>query len=562
MSRTHEDIAESLAQMSAPVREVKYLDDDGWDFDPALNGGSITGERVTSAGTRGRSLTPSAIYKRNIYVQRCIASICNNLSNAELRSFTKNGKDITGGKLYDTLQRPSRGVDGKEFVSQLSTYFDIHGCFAFYWSPEEELLALDPDRLHVAQPRQPNSPADVKAWRYLWPDGRKQEIPASRVFYRRTFNPDHCVEGLSPIEVGRTVIEGQMHALQYNLEFFGNSARVDQIVNLGDGASFRDVDQFRKRWQQEYGGVGRSHHTFFTTGEVDVLDLQSKLEGNFLESISGANHFIRTLWGVPAVEMGESDESRHDTAADERKTYLESTLLPRARIITSALQEWADRWMTNTPRSIARPREEGGQEKVNRHCKAAMGMNPRDMIVILDTDTMPIAQQVQLDRAEHADALKKAFHWSPARAQEWAMPGEYITEEQEDVWAEAGLVNLTNPEMNAMFMPGAGGDGSGAEQNQPGENTGASPRGEDTPEGNRSRNRKALKQFLRKLYFLSVEHAKGKTLWSLSQADELAQKFGVLDEVKDDIRVLRNTLRELRPDADQTKLLFKQMKVR
>lgn len=406
----------------------------------------------------GQNLSPTQQRMLSIAVVRAITSIANNVSQAKVRLFTDTGREITGGRLYDLIHRPFPKTSWRKFCFDVMTFWNTYG--EYFISPSDErvseLRLLHPNRIQVWEPRRPRSRGDVSQWKYSWSDGTQEYIRDDFVISDAMFNPDPSepVRGLSPLETGAVQVSSSYYAGQYNRKFFENSAIPSHILALTGGIPRAQREELERKYFAEQGTYANAHKTFVVSGIEDAkfLSLEQPFqEGAFMEVQKWAYMQVGQLFGVPAVEMGIYDKTRFDTAAEERKQYVESTLAPQADRLSESLQiQLVDRYFAFSDYSTESVRL--GSSLSEKFEKARAGRGIGSIVLLIDIDTLPIMGAVKAAQIENAMKFRDTLLMSPQEVADFFkidIPGG--REERQDVYAPQTHRNITHPEKNPDF---------------------------------------------------------------------------------------------------------------
>lgn len=588
---------------SGNTAEKSWLGDDAaW---TTLDEGGARGGGYTFATRKSlsKTLSPEECYRLSIAVNAAVNAIARNISKAKIRLFTKNGEEINGGPLYELLRRPAAGMSQRKWLWEAACWLNIAGELPV-WAQENAgqvnaLPILCPTQLFIKSPVvPPRSIDEVVQWRYRWADGGESLIRGDHLLFERLFNTDHAsVRGLSPLVTGTVEVTAQHNASLYNKTFFDNNAIPSHILKLPDGVPEATRKDIERRYLSEHGVYGNNaHKTFVISGnDAEFMPIEQPFqEAAFVELQKRVDYKVGQLYRVPAIELGIYDKTRFDTAAEERKLFVESTLMPQIDALTEMLQHGlVDRFFGLSQFTVSRPRAtrkpvpdgtQGRKTRFERMVEKAMDERPTTgrIVLLIDADTMPVMGDVRLAKMEHAEKLQKTYKLSANQTAEYLgddLPDEGADEPaRTNVFTENNLVDQTDPERNKKFVPGLipkpAGEGAGA-----GASGGAKPpsaKSDDlstplshsphpvtcTPES-REKIEKAQK-FLRELRRRTIDRMVGdEELWSLSEADSI-NELG--PEMAKEIRLLRYEIRKVvKQHADKesriaaTKELFKSL---
>jgi HK97 family phage portal protein len=529
--------------------------------------GSSNTNGLSLSGVAGsdKDLTPVQCYAYSIPVYAAVNAIARNASKAKIRLFSRSGdEEILGGPAYELLQKPAPYLSSSAFLHYWFSWINILGEFNALKKLDERgypksMFPLDARRLQIEQPtRPPETPEDVSTWKYWWPSGRSQEIPANRLVHEAFFNPEDCVRGLSPMLVGGPLVTTGHHALAYNKSFFENFAIPSHIVVMPEGVPKQQRDDFERKYLSMYQGYKNSHKAFVAYGSKDIKVEQLEQpfqDGQFMDMLRWAVMQVGMLLKVPAIEMGIYDKTRFDTAAEERKLFVESTLMPQMQMVGESLQmQVVDPHFAFSATSTRR-KAKFTKAMDEQYEQAKTDRPGSEIIVLLDADALPIMNSVNLMKVEQAKGLIENLHYSAKEAIDYVGLDGPERKEREDVWIDSKLVNITHPEFNHKLQPkpepAAKPSGGAKPKPKPKELTAA-----------QKAQVKSAEKFIRKLRKLTMEHVERGFLWGLDEADELASGD---ESCKRGTRILRHKLREIFRQfsivdgrRDEVKYLFNQ----
>ncbi len=524
----------------------KSIDDIAWhDVDSGASPANAA-VSVRAVDATSKSLNPNECYELSIAVNAAVNAIANNLSKGRFRHFFDTGREITGGPLWELTSFPGRShkLTQKRFIRELVSWLNIAGEFAVNLIPGKdgwpvEMLPLAPHMLRVILPaKMPNTRADVVQWGYRWTDGSEERIRDDYLFYDRLFNPNpRSIRGLSPLVTGAVQVSGAYYAERYNKQFFENNAIPSHLLVLPDGVPRQQREQFERQYRAEFGKYTNNAHKVMVVAGKDVkmeaLE-QPFQDGAFMEMMKRGDLKVAQLYHVPAVNMGLYDKTRFDTANEERQLFCEETLDPQAELLGESFQSQ----VTNPFFLLAT--HTTGKPKLTRsmgeRLEKAMSENGgRSITTIFDTDPLPIKHQVLLSKTESAKAMRETYNMSAQEVVDFIGLDLPNRKERDDVWIPNNYLNITHPEMNAALVPGVKPVGDGEKKPTAG------------ADANAKAKLKKIEAMVRKLRRPTFDAVEAGEIWSLAEADALADDAAL----KPAVRKLRNGLRNAVKDDDR-----------
>jgi HK97 family phage portal protein len=523
----------------------KSIHDAGWS-DTSSSANTAPTISVRAANAQAKSLTPTEQYELSIAVHSAVCAITNNLTVARFRAFSATGMEIVGGPLYDLLQMPAPGLSQSRLIEEIVSWYAITGELAVNIVPRDgvpvELLPLAPTMLRVTLPtKPPKTRQDVVQWGYRWADGTEELIRDDHLVFERMFNPNaRSIRGLSPLVTGAVQVSGSYYAERYNKQFFENNAIPSHVINVGEGVPRVQREAFTRQYLQSYSNYSNNAHKVAVVAggkDFDVTVLEQPFQdGAFMEMMKRGDLKVGQLYRVPAINMGIYDKSRFDTANEERKLFLEETLEPMARRVAEAFQlQLVDPFFQYTKHQYGRVKKSKSLQKQIARAKSDRPSRG-GIILILDTDELPIKHEVQLAKTEHALKLREAYDISARRAEEWVgLEFDDERPERDEIFVPNNRVCITNPKLNESLIPGI--KGGEDEEKKPAEKAVADPALV-----------KIAEKFLRKVRRLTFDALDNGTMWSLTEGDTLAGD----ERLKPLVRFVRHGARQLQ-DKDALK---------
>lgn len=431
---------------------------------PSGSTGSHKTESVPFAGfrSRARDMTPKELYALTVAVNSCNNAIVRNVSQARVRIFSRDGREVVGGRLYNLIKSPSPRNSWRSFVSSLVTWWNVLGEMAVYLAPGEDgypgkMLDLDPSCLYVDKPTSPRRAEDVVTWRYLWPDGTQEVVRADWMLFERMWNPLHPVRGLSPLVTGSTVASVGQGAWTYNKDFFVNGGIPSHMVVLGEGVGRSQREDFEERYRNQFSNYnGNSHKVMVVSGKTVRIEKLSdqNTTGWFLELFEKVDEAVARLYRVPAIEAFLFSKTRFDTATEERKLFLQSTIQPLCDLVSDVLQyQLVDRHFQFD--DLVEYGDTGLSRRRNlsdRFDRARSERQESNFIVLLDTDTMPVMAEIKSGMIAAAKAFRETADASANEALDYFGIELPYRPERDEIWVDRNKICLSNPELNGRIF--------------------------------------------------------------------------------------------------------------
>lgn len=169
----------------------------------------------------------------------------------------------------------------------------------------------------------------------------KQKDPivfgALDMIHFRLPNPGNSVYGLSPLESLALPIETDLHAQNYNLNFFKNNATPKLHVDLGQ-CTLVQLKRTREFFRQQYQGSANAHKTLITEGGVEINTIGVKpSDMEFLNQRKFSRDEICSVIGVPPMKIGIFEDVNRASAKESDKAFKGEKIVPLQRMISRKL---------------------------------------------------------------------------------------------------------------------------------------------------------------------------------------------------------------------------------
>ncbi len=275
---------------------------------------------------RGRSMVP--------HIRRAHGEI-----RAKLISKGLHGGDFVEmfeHPILDLLDNPNPMMSGMSFRRITQAYLDIKG--ESFWSKERvgskvtELWPISPAWvMRIPEPGRPFFEVTIR--------GTRKNFPTDDMVWMRDINPEEPYgRGVGIAESLADELETDEWAAKMIKQFFRNGARPDIIVTL-KGAKGKDaLEQVKAKWDENHRGFQRAYRPMFTSGDVDVKELQKSFKDMDLVKLRGFERdAVINVFGIPPEILGLLDNSNRATASEARRIFASEVIFPRMAFLASEL---------------------------------------------------------------------------------------------------------------------------------------------------------------------------------------------------------------------------------
>lgn len=153
------------------------------------------------------------------------------------------------------------------------------------------------------------------------------------VIHFRLDDPDSDLYGLSPLDSLQRTVAADIYAMDYNGNFFENSAQTGVIFNLKNCAP-DEVERNRTWLETNYVGARNAHKPLVLEGDVDVKKaVSTPQEMEFIEGRKFNREEILSVLDVPATKVAISGDSNRSTSKEDDNTFRSETIQPLQSVI-------------------------------------------------------------------------------------------------------------------------------------------------------------------------------------------------------------------------------------
>lgn len=165
--------------------------------------------------------------------------------------------------------------------------------------------------------------------------GQPIVFDANEIVHFKLPNPGNEVYGLSPLESLFLPIETDLHAQNYNLQFFKNDATPRLHIDLGN-CTLPQLKRTKEFLKREY--KGQPHKTLITEGGVTVTPIGTKpADMDFLNQRKFSRDEILAVFGVPPMKVGITEDVNRASALEADKSFKSDKIIPLQRMIAKKI---------------------------------------------------------------------------------------------------------------------------------------------------------------------------------------------------------------------------------
>jgi HK97 family phage portal protein len=283
-------------------------------YQPAATAGAIVLPTRLSL-SHSSPETYAALYRTQPNVRTCCDFLGRNLAQIGIHTY-RRVSDTDRERLVDHqiarwLSYPNPATTRYRLIE--STIIDLAIFFSAYWlkvrrtDGEIGLVRLPPQQMHVEGWLMPS-------W-FGWTldNGQTVDIAPSEIVYFTGYDPDNALQGLSPLETLRGILEEEQAASDYRATYFENSARMEGVIERPVTApkwTREQKDDWRTQFAARYAGPANQ-------GKVPVLEdgmiykpiAHSARESEFVDARKLTREEVAAAYHIPAPMVGILDHA-------------------------------------------------------------------------------------------------------------------------------------------------------------------------------------------------------------------------------------------------------------
>jgi len=249
-------------------------------------------------------------------------------------------KEVTSHAALDLWNKPNPFMTGPAFREATQQHEELVG--EQWWIVARdprftiplELWPVRPDRMEPV----PDPDDFIAEYRYLGPGGEQVTLKLNEVIFQRRPNPMDPYRGLGPVQTVMLDLDSVRYGVEWNRNFFLNSAEPGGIVEVDRRLSDPEFDEARARWAEQHRGVGNAHRVaILENGLKWVGNKFSQRDMQFVELSQVGDEKIRTAFGFPKPMLGSVDDVNRANADAAELVFGRWLLVPRLERTKAAL---------------------------------------------------------------------------------------------------------------------------------------------------------------------------------------------------------------------------------
>lgn len=239
--------------------------------------------------------------------------------------------EVTRHLALDVWRKPNPFMTQQEFVEVVQQHIDLtgegwplFGKNAVGWP--ETIWPVRPDKMTVV----PSPTKYISGYVYTGPDGEKVPLGVTDIAQIRMPNPLDPFRGLGPVQALLTTIDAEKYSMQWNRNFFVNSAEPGGIITVPGNLEDDEFDQFTSRWRSQHRGVSQAHRVaILENGMTWQNNSFSQRDMQFAELRTVSRDTILEAYGMPGSMIGISEHVNKANAQTGEITFARWITAPR-----------------------------------------------------------------------------------------------------------------------------------------------------------------------------------------------------------------------------------------
>ena len=248
-------------------------------------------------------------------------------------------KEVTSHAALDLWNKPNQFYTQQEYVETFQQHQDLTGEAWWLVSKAEgfdfplEMWPLRPDRMQVV----PSATEFIKGYIYVGPDGEKIPLERDEVIQLRLPNPLDPYRGMGPVQSILSVLDSEKYSLEWNRNFFRNSAQPGGIIQVDKRLTDDEFDEMTSRWAEQHRGVSKAHRVAVIEQGQWKDNSYSMRDMQFAQLRQVSRDTILEAFSFPKAMLGIVEDVNRANAEANEYVFAKYLLIPRLERIKQAL---------------------------------------------------------------------------------------------------------------------------------------------------------------------------------------------------------------------------------
>lgn len=250
---------------------------------------------------------------------------------------SKSGKpeereEVTSHLALDILNSPNDYYSRQELMEAAQQHQELTGesWLVVSRNPRAKSIPLElwpvrPDRMEPV----PSPDTYLAGYEYRAPDGECVPLRKDDVLFVRRPDPNHPYRGLGPIRSVLTDVDSIRLSMEWNKNFFANSAEPGGIVEIDRRLSDDEFDELVARWREQHQGVAQAHRVAILE-QVKWVDRKYTMRDMQFTELRGVTEAgVKLAFGFPKFALGEVDDVNRAQGEASIAMYAKWLIVPR-----------------------------------------------------------------------------------------------------------------------------------------------------------------------------------------------------------------------------------------
>lgn len=286
--------------------------------------------------------TYAAIYRTQPNVRTVVDFLARNIAQLGIHAFRRNSdtdrERLANHPLINWLEHPNLGTTRYRLMEALMQDLGIY--FRAYWLK----VHLEEGRIGLA--RIPPEAMTVQGWLlptgFIWtlPDGREVPLALNQVVYFTGYDPCDPLQGLSPLETLRQILEEDAASHGFRRAFWRNGSRFEGVILRPATAPKWTPDQrlgFREQLETRFTGASAGKHLVLEDGMTYVTNSASARDSEYIASRKLTAEEVARAYHVPLPMVGILEHATFSNIREQHKNLYQDCLAPWCEFIQDEL---------------------------------------------------------------------------------------------------------------------------------------------------------------------------------------------------------------------------------
>lgn len=270
-------------------------------------------------------------YQRHVWVHACINQIARNIAQVPLKVYRAGGdesQELKSHELLTLLAKPNQIMDLSQLMEATEIYKQIRGAAFWYLNSDGGKRLLEIGILQSENMRPRMSGNRIIGWSYQNGNASLQLGPEEICLFKY-INPDNLVEGLSPLNVALSSIQGDDYAKRFNKSILKNGAFPGSVLETEKELSQSAIDRLKAQFKATHEGPDKAGKLAVFEGGLKYRELKiTPEELQYVEQRKMSKEEIHAIYGVPLAITGDTSSFNRANMNDIKKEFWTKKLIP------------------------------------------------------------------------------------------------------------------------------------------------------------------------------------------------------------------------------------------